>query len=296
MNFVRPWQNRLAVLAFSVLALATVPVCAQPRPQPNFGFLNRLEEHLKVERDKARIDQQYNQNTLDASESLLERAQTARNPAAVAAAERAVNIAQQALGKNKLREERAMRALGWVQRLKQEGASRGPIGAFLPRVEGSVEVQPAGNGPARKLSGDVPPVAGPGDTVKTGADGRADFLLQDGSMLKLDAESAVTLLDQGAELLFGQINAKLKHWNKQMYVVSTPTAVCAVRGTDFIVREKAGRPTSVIVIEGTVAFSDKRGTKTVLVNAGQQSYLLPDGTPAEPSSANIQDMPKWWEE
>ena len=24
--------------------------------------------------------------------------------------------------------------------------------------------------------------------------------------------------------------------------------------------------------------------------------LTPDGTPAELSSANIQDMPKWWEE
>jgi hypothetical protein len=70
----------------------------------------------------------------------------------------------------------------------------------------------------------------------------------------------------------------------------------SVRGTEFVLREVPGKPTAVVVIDGTVAFSDIKGAKTVLVGAGQQSYLLPDGTPAEPTKANLQEMKKWWEE
>jgi ferric-dicitrate binding protein FerR (iron transport regulator) len=283
----------ITVIAFGgVLALAQVKV----KPKPDLGFLDRLEGRLERDLDVARADQANNKKTLDDARALLSRAQASKSPAAVSGAERAVSLAEQALQKNKLREQRVLRAIGWVQKLKESAAAVGPIGAFMPRAEGTVEVEPKGGGPARKLAGDVPPVAGPGDTVKTGADGRADLLLPNGSTLNLDAASAVTLLDDGLNLLFGQIRAKVQHVMGQRFDVRTPTAICGVRGTDFIVREKAGKPASLVVIEGQVAFSDIKGIKTVLVNAGQQSYLLPDGTPAEPTRANIHDMPKWWEE
>lgn len=292
---VRSFPRQMAILLLAASVFAGVPACAQVRAKPDLSFLDRLQTRLQHDLDVARADQADNKKTLDDSRALLSRAQASKNPAAVVGAERAVSLAEKALAKNKLREARAAKALGWVQKLKQEAASSRPVSAFMPMVEGSVEVEPKEGGPPLKLSGDIPPVAGPGDTVKTGANGRADLLLPNGSTLNLDAGSAVTLLDDGLNLLFGQIRAKVQHMSKK-FEVRTPTCAIAVRGTDFIVRERPGKPTSLIVMEGTVAFSDVKGAKTVLVNAGQQSYLLPDGTPAEPTRANIQDMPKWWEE
>ena len=139
-------------------------------------------------------------------------------------------------------------------------------------------------------------VAAPGDAISTGTHGKADVVLPDGSALSLDAGTAMTLLDEGVELTMGQIHAQIVHHLRKKFEVRTPTCAIAVRGTDFVVRQLPGKPTSVVVLEGTVAFSDRAGQKTVLVGAGQQSYLLPDGSPSEPSSANLREMPKWWEE
>lgn len=83
---------------------------------------------------------------------------------------------------------------------------------------------------------------------------------------------------------------------QRMLQVRTPEAVVADRGTEFEVREIPGKPSSVVVIEGTVAFSEIKGVKTVLLGAGQQSFPLPDGMPSEPTKANLQKMKQRWEE
>jgi len=271
------------------------PAPATPKP---FGeaYLGALQSHLEKERDQARSAQRESQATLDASRRLLDRAQGSSNPAAVGAAQQAVATAEKALAKNRLREERATKALAWVERLRSQKISARSLAGFMPRVEGTVEVVPAAGGPARRISGDQAPVAGPGDTVRTGKDGRADLLLPEGDLLSLDAGAAVTLSDEGLEVLAGVVKARIAKRFAAKFQVRTPSAVTSVRGTDFLVRELPGKPSSVVVFEGTVAFGDRAGRKTVLVEAGQQSYLLPDGTPAEPSKANLSEMRRWWDE
>jgi ferric-dicitrate binding protein FerR (iron transport regulator) len=163
----------------------------------------------------------------------------------------------------------------------------------MPRIEGAVEILSASGGAARPVTGDTPPVLGPGDTLRTGKDGHADILLDEGGMLSLDSGSALILVEKANEvLLYGEILSRVR----RKFEIRTPSAVCGVRGTEFVLREIPGKPASVVVLDGTVAFSDIKGEKTVLVGAGQQSYLLPDGTPVEPTKANLQEMRKWWEE
>jgi ferric-dicitrate binding protein FerR (iron transport regulator) len=117
--------------------------------------------------------------------------------------------------------------------------------------------------------------------------------MDEGGLLSLNSGSALILVEQGAQaLLHGEILCKVR----RKFEIRTPGAAVAVRGTEFVLREIPGKPASVVVIDGTVAFSDINGAKTVLVGPGQQSYLLPDGTPAEPAKANLQEMKKWWEE
>lgn len=284
----------ILALIFSNTVLAqsgeTDSMSTQFPPMP--PYLSMVNSWLQTEADNARKAQAVNQNTLDACRALLDRARSVQNPTAVAAAQRAVNTAEEGLRKNRLREQRALKAISWVERLRKERISSASVAGFMPRIEGTVDIQPAGGGAARPITGDMPPVLGPGDTLRTGNDGHADVLLNEGGILSLDAGSAMILSEKGVEALYGEI----RFWGRRKLEVRTPAAVCAVRGTQFVVREIPGKPTSVIVIDGTVAFSDIKGVKTVLVGAGQQSYLLPDGTPAEPVKANMQEMKKWWEE
>lgn len=291
--------HRVSTWGALLLAGVMLPLNAQQPPPPKplaHAYLDALQAHLQRERDQAISAQRESQNTLDASRRLLDKAYATKDSAVVDAAQRAVATAEKAVAKNRLRGERAAKALDWVGRLR---AAKGPaqsLAGFMPRVEGTVEVVPAGGGPARRISEQEPPVAGPGDTVRTGKDGRADLLLPEGDLLSLAAGSAVTLVGDGAEVLLGVVRARIHSRFAKKFAVHTPSAVTSVRGTEFLVRELPGKPSSVVVLEGAVEFSDRAGTKTVLVGPGQQSYLLPDGTPADPSPANLSEMRKWWDE
>jgi len=256
-------------------------------------YLTMVNNWLQAEAVNAREAQAVNQKTLDACLALLDKARSTQNPTAIAAAQRAVNTAEEGLRKNRLREQRASKSISWVERLRKEGNSSTKVAGFMPRIDGTVEIRPAAGGPARPFTGDTPPILGPGDTLRTGVDGHTDVLLSEGGFFSLDSGSELVLSEAGAAaLLKGEVFYRLN----RKFQVRIVAAVCAVRGTQFVVREIPGKPGSVVVFEGTVAFSDIKGAKTVLVGAGQQSYLLPDGMPAEPAKANLQEMKKWWEE
>src|SRR5208337_2859497 len=98
------------------------------------------------------------------------------------------------------------------------------------------------------VTGDTPPVLRPGDTLRTGKDGRADILLDKGGLLSLDSGTALTLTEGGYEALSGEIRCFVR-WR---FEIRTPDSVFAVRGTEFVLREAPGKPTAVVVIEGTV--------------------------------------------
>ena len=291
----------LYVAAFSLMLIVSTTALAQSGKTDNMPlqfppmppYLAMVNNWLQKELTDARKAQAVNQSTLDACLALLDKARNARNATAIAAAQRAVTTAEEGLRKNRLREQRALKAISWVERLREERNSSTRVAGFMPRVEGTVEIQSAGGGAARPVTGDTPPVLGPGDTLRTGKDGHADVLLNEGGILSLDSGSALVLSEAGAAAL---VKGEIRCWMRRKFEVRTPSCAVAVRGTEFVVREIPGKPASVVVIDGTVAFSDIKGAKTVLVGAGQQSYLLPDGMPAEPAKANLQEMKKWWEE
>jgi len=279
---------------FLALILPTTALAQSGRsdlsPLPPFWTMVYNWLHAQVA--DARKAQFFNQNTLYDCRALLDRSRNAHNATAIAAAQRAVATAEESLRKNRLREQRALKAISWVERMPQEKSSSTRVAGFMPLVEGAVEIQLAGGGAARPVTDDTPPVLGPGDTLRTGLDGRADILLEEGGLLSLNSGSALVLIEGGYEALSGEIRCSVQ----RKFEIRTHEATMSVRGTEFVLREVPGKPTAVVVIDGTVAFSDIKGAKTVLVGAGQQSYLLPDGTPAEPTKANLQEMKKWWEE
>lgn len=120
-----------------------------------------------------------------------------------------------------------------------------------------------------------------GDSVTTAAGAVVVIELPDGSRLKLRESSRLAVTLQGpksavteAALSFGSVFAKItKRLAGQPFQVRTPTAVAAVRGTEFFTafgRAKGeGRDLWVCVNEGAVDLRTTKSDKGLLVPAGK---------------------------
>ena len=153
-----------------------------------------------------------------------------------------------------------------------------PIAKWDPRVtmvEGTVTIF------SRGADEGVPAEEGmpleEGDNVRTGADGRAELALSSDSVIALGPASIITLSDLEPKqtllnLDLGTLVAKLR-WKAtpgRRMDVMTPTAVAAVRGTEFGVTVQEGGETSVGVFdEGRVA------VRTTADSAVEETMLEP---------------------
>jgi len=141
-------------------------------------------------------------------------------------------------------------------------------------LKGETQIMKAGGAgwtPARKGL----PVA-EGDRVRTGPQAWCEILFKDGSFIKMeaDSETAAEELKVTAEervfsfsFLKGKalwMAAKLKKKATSKFSVRTPSAVCAVRGTDFSMIVSTAGETTVGLFEGKVAVSDAAGEKELL--------------------------------
>ena len=150
-------------------------------------------------------------------------------------------------------------------------------------LSGAAELQKAGTGqwlPARKgLPIDQ------GDRLRTGQSAWCELLFKDGTFIKLEADSetaAETLQASASERVFSfsflrgkalWMAAKLKKNVTSKFTVRTPSAVCAVRGTDFSIIVSTSGETSVGLYQGEVALSNEGGEKTLL--AGNEAAAVP---------------------
>jgi hypothetical protein len=132
--------------------------------------------------------------------------------------------------------------------------------ARLKVVSGVVMIKTVDTEDWNKVTGEVP--LEPNDSVKTSADGQAEIYLDDKGVVSLNSntELEISSLDQEDSVLslsFGSLVAKIKHFlnEKQKFKVRTPSAVCAVRGTEFAVEySKMSKESGVGVFdEGRVA-------------------------------------------
>lgn len=122
-----------------------------------------------------------------------------------------------------------------------------------------------------------------GDRVRTGEKGWCEILFKDGTFVKLEAESE-TLIEElkiapdSREVTFSLLRgrtlwmaAKLKAAIKSKFSVRTPSAVCAVRGTDFSVIVSTAGLTTLGLFEGKVALSTSEGQEKELFSGNEAS-------------------------
>ena len=80
------------------------------------------------------------------------------------------------------------------------------------------------------------------------------------------------------------------------FVVETPSLICGVRGTQFLVTVEDPKTARVDVFEGEVAVSDTQKRKTVSVFAGQTTTTTPHGLPSTPVRFDPRSLDNWWEQ
>ena len=111
-----------------------------------------------------------------------------------------------------------------------------------------------------------------GDQLRTGWGAMAELETEDGSRMRIQANGSFTLEESDSVVTQMKFHfGKMRAWvqksvkSQRRFRVQTPTAVCAVRGTEFAmdVGRGAGR-TRVDLYSGLMAVSDNRGKEVLL--------------------------------
>ncbi len=164
--------------------------------------------------------------------------------------------------------------------------------AHVAQWRGEVALKKSGETSWTRLTAaDVPLAAG--DELRTSRASTAEIVTDDGSKIKLAPVSSFKMVTENKDsvslgLYFGRVRSWVKKFSKK-FEVRTPSAVCAVRGTDFMVQADADGSTSVEVYEGSVLAGDASGNSG-LVRQGQRADITrgggftgPRDNPDEPS-------------
>lgn len=158
--------------------------------------------------------------------------------------------------------------------------------AYIKEYKGWVDYRPVSRDWVRLVGGASPQLK-TGDEIRTRRASMADISMDDGSRVVLSPNSSFVLAGEtqthaSVGLGFGRLRAWVRKFSKK-FDVKTPTAVCAVRGTDFTVAADETGATRVEVYEGIVAASGRSGGE-VMVHPGEFSEIRADAPAASPQS------------
>lgn len=161
-----------------------------------------------------------------------------------------------------------------------------PQAATIADVRGEVVLQARGGTPQVAVAGMA---LAPGGLLRTGGDGSAVLLFPDGSRALFGSGSVMRLVElnrltvsSGQQVRFelqqGEIESEVKPAAQRggRFVIQTPAATAAVRGTRFRVASAAGR-TRNETLQGTVVLQNRNGT--TLLGAGRGAYAQSGATP-----------------
>ena len=157
--------------------------------------------------------------------------------------------------------------------------------AKLEIIAGKVQVMRAGVTTWEPVERRQEAMLKQGDRVRTAPGSRARITLQDSSKIELSPSSLFTVdfADEQSNFKFkldmGTLRAIISKLQiSRKVTVVTPTAVCAVRGTEFSMSfNEAGQDSLVRVFEGQVSVSNSQQTSEVFVGAGQEVQVTPEG-------------------
>ncbi len=180
------------------------------------------------------------------------------------------------VGSEKTADERVADAI--TSHLPEIKRTRQPLVGVIQGIRGSVMVYGAEG--KDEEEGFIGMGLKQGDTVKLLDKSLALVEMSDGSSLWLNRSTEINF-KSGAKkmaLMAGEIFAMMKP-QKESFVITTPSAVLSVIGTDFDAKLKDGEKTVLSVLKGKVSFRNNKGetivTKRRQVEADQHSEPSP---------------------
>jgi len=168
--------------------------------------------------------------------------------------------------------------------------------AYIYSWQGEVDLRKTDTSGWERVSGEEKIRLSGGEEIRTGRASTAEIFMEDGSKVKVAPVSTVKMTAETGEnvsigLYFGRVRSWVKKFSRK-FEVRTPSAVCAVRGTDFMVSADAEGNSRVEVYEGSVLTGDSKGN-SALVREGQFSDIPnggrmrdPGDNPNDPSDMN----------
>lgn len=165
----------------------------------------------------------------------------------------------------------------------QAGTENDKWDARIESVEGEVYVQISENEPDSWSQAETGMPLESGDRIKSGDSGSAEIALSDGGVIQLGSDSEMEIRslahnDTVFSVTLGSFIAKIKHFieSSRKMSVRTPTAVAAVRGTEFAVEYSPENDETYVGVydEGKVAVasSEPDGKETV-VEKGSEAVV-----------------------
>ncbi len=133
-----------------------------------------------------------------------------------------------------------------------------------------------------------------GDTIKTGRNSSAEIFFKGIGMITLGAKAEFTIqkAEQDGEitntenfLKSGQLKTRVRRIKQtgSQFVLKTPVAVVAVRGTTYILTVTLNGQSTVYVADGIVELKSILSGLGVTINPGEISTASPDGKVSKPS-------------
>ncbi|MDD2805966.1 MAG: FecR domain-containing protein [Elusimicrobiales bacterium] len=172
----------------------------------------------------------------------------------------------------------------------QPGGAAVPRGVMLVPQGTGVETR---TGPAanwERVGGKVKLETGA--EVRTDAQSKAGVFFSDGSVFLLEKGSVFGVEETGKKkagfsLKMGRLKARVAGYFASKFSVRTPTAVCAVRGTEFDIEVADGGNTEMNVSEGLVEVNDSQGRMAV-VSSEEKIKIGADGM-SRPETVSLKD-------
>jgi len=170
-------------------------------------------------------------------------------------------------------------------------AAAARVNAIVVFVEGDVQVKRAGATTYAALA--LSDMLYFGDEVKTGAASRASLATKGGAEVRINENSTFNTdaragVRETVRLKVGQMWTRMLHKMAKLDV-KTPSAVCAVRGTEADIEQRS--ILTVKVYEGHVDVQNAQGKQSLA--AGQMSTVAGGGAPAAPKQMGAAEVGNW---
>lgn len=138
-----------------------------------------------------------------------------------------------------------------------------------------------------------------GGSIKTGADGIADFRFSDGTAMRVTNNSFLSLEDLSLTTIDvslkkgGLVSKFTKLFSNQHFSVETPGAVAGIRGTELVFTVE-GDTTSIVGMSGiTEVYNPKYPDSRVLLGFQTKTHIRMDRPPKDPVKLTSEEVERY---